>query len=300
MVTTEVATRPLRSPLVSMSNWLDIEPKHLVNVLKKTAFRECKTDEEMMAACIVANVHRLNPLTGEIFAFPSKRGGVVPIVSIDGWIKLIQRHPKYNGMEIQDINDESGKIVACKATIWRKDVEHPVSITEYLDECMRNTDPWKIKPRRMLRHKAMIQCARYAFGFSGIYDEDEGEVIAGATVTEEDVQIGYRKKPGEDVPAPSEITQEGEHTHTDDQVYLSEKQRKMLLGKASDVGISHLQLKTECLVPLGIASTMKIPESAVDSILAWIEATSAQSEPSAEASEDELDSRIDKNVDLFD
>ncbi|OPB31163.1 hypothetical protein [Bartonella sp. AR 15-3] len=29
----------------------------------------------------------------------------------------------------------------------------------------------------MLRHKAVIQCARYAFGFSGIYDEDEAERI---------------------------------------------------------------------------------------------------------------------------
>jgi hypothetical protein len=26
---------------------------------------------------------------------------------------------------------------------------------------------------RMLRHKALMQCARYAFGFSGITDEDE-------------------------------------------------------------------------------------------------------------------------------
>ncbi|MBX5154601.1 hypothetical protein HJB78_27190 [Rhizobium lentis] len=31
---------------------------------------------------------------------------------------------------------------------------------------------------RMLRHKAMIQASRYAFGFSGIYDEDEGSKIA--------------------------------------------------------------------------------------------------------------------------
>ena len=29
----------------------------------------------------------------------------------------------------------------------------------------------------MLRHKALIQCARIAFGFAGIYDEDEGQRI---------------------------------------------------------------------------------------------------------------------------
>ena len=32
----------------------------------------------------------------------------------------------------------------------------------------------------MLRHKAMIQAARLAFGFAGIYDEDEAERIKDA------------------------------------------------------------------------------------------------------------------------
>jgi hypothetical protein len=36
----------------------------------------------------------------------------------------------------------------------------------------------------MLRHKAMIQCARLAFGFAGIYDQDEAERIAEAAPIE--------------------------------------------------------------------------------------------------------------------
>jgi hypothetical protein len=36
----------------------------------------------------------------------------------------------------------------------------------------------------MLRHKAMIQCARIAFGFGGIYDQDEAERIIEATPDE--------------------------------------------------------------------------------------------------------------------
>ncbi|EOJ4766922.1 recombinase RecT, partial [Escherichia coli] len=39
------------------------------------------------------------------------------------------------------------------------------------------TGPWQSHPKRMLRHKAMIQCARLAFGFAGIYDNDEAERI---------------------------------------------------------------------------------------------------------------------------
>jgi len=33
-----------------------------------------------------------------------------------------------------------------------------------------------------LRHKALIQAARLAFGFSGIYDQDEAERIVSARV----------------------------------------------------------------------------------------------------------------------
>ena len=47
-------------------------------------------------------------------------------------------------------------------------------------ECKRNTDPWRQWPNRMLRHKATIQAARYAFGFSGIADPDEAERSADA------------------------------------------------------------------------------------------------------------------------
>jgi hypothetical protein len=46
-------------------------------------------------------------------------------------------------------------------------------VIEYMSECFRQTDPWKKWPNRMLRHKAAIQAARYAFGFSGIMEPDE-------------------------------------------------------------------------------------------------------------------------------
>jgi hypothetical protein len=35
-------------------------------------------------------------------------------------------------------------------------------------------------PKRMLRHKAFKECARLAFGFAGVYDEDEARDIEGA------------------------------------------------------------------------------------------------------------------------
>ena len=138
------------------------------------------TREEFAAFLLVAHEYNLNPLTREIHAFAQKGGGIVPIVSVDGWIKLINSHPQFDGMELTDVNDEKGELVAVTCSLWRKDRSRPMTLTEYLKECVRDTEPWKMK-HRMLRHKALIQSARYAFGFAGIYDQDEGERIVDAT-----------------------------------------------------------------------------------------------------------------------
>ena len=61
---------------------------------------------------------------------------------------------------------------ACRDRPWHRSRWSHISVTEHLSECKRNTEPWKME-HRMLRHKALMQCARYAFGFSGVTDEDE-------------------------------------------------------------------------------------------------------------------------------
>lgn len=154
-----------------------VEPLVLRDTIHNTIFDRKGTEAEFIAFLVVANEYKLNPLTREIYAFPKKGGGIVPVVSIDGWISLVNSHPQFKGMEFEPHTNDKGALYAYTCRIWRKDREMPTAVTEYLDECIRVTEPWKMK-NRMLRHKALIQCARYAFGFSGIYDDDEGAVIA--------------------------------------------------------------------------------------------------------------------------
>lgn len=143
-----------------------------IAVLKQTAFKGPATDAQMTALCIVANQYGLNPFTKEIYAFPDRNNGIVPVVGVDGWSRIINDHKEFDGMDfVQD--DES-----CTCVIHRKDRAHPVKVTEWLSECKRDVAPWKSHPKRMLRHKALIQCARLAFGYSGIYDQDEAERIS--------------------------------------------------------------------------------------------------------------------------
>lgn len=129
---------------------------------------------EIITFLAIAKQYRLNPITKEIYAF-ANRGGVQPIVSIDGWLKIINSHPQFNGMEFSDHLAADGSLQSVTCRIFRKDRDHPVEVTEYMNECRRSTEPWKQWPSRMLRHKATIQAARYAFGFSGIVDLDEAE-----------------------------------------------------------------------------------------------------------------------------
>ncbi len=154
-------------------------PAEVANTLKQTCFKGQVSDAQMVALLIVADQYKLNPFTKELYAFPDKNNGIVPVVGLDGWSRIINEHPQFDGMDFEMPAD--GSEYTCR--IYRKDRKHPTSITEYMSECKRNTQPWQSHPKRMLRHKAMIQCARLAFGFAGIYDQDEAERIVERDVT---------------------------------------------------------------------------------------------------------------------
>ena len=157
-----------------MAGKINVDPAKLHATLKATVFKGA-SDDELLALVVVANTYGLNPLLKELYAFPAKGGGIVPVVSIDGWVSMVNGHPAMDGMQFEE-HSEDGKLVAITCRIWRKDRSRPIEVTEHLAECKRNTEPWKME-HRMLRHKALMQCARYAFGFSGIVDEDEAAEV---------------------------------------------------------------------------------------------------------------------------
>lgn len=169
----EVALQTKVSLVQKFADRFGVEPDKMLVTLKSTAFKSSTaiSNEQMMALLIVADQYGLNPWTREIYAFPDK-GGIVPVVGVDGWSRIINQDKNFDGMDFEQ-DDEK-----CTCVIYRKDRAHPIKVTEYMAECRRdNSSPWKSHPKRMLRHKAMIQCARVAFGFVGIFDEDEAERI---------------------------------------------------------------------------------------------------------------------------
>lgn len=177
-----------KSLVVKVAERFNVEPQRMLATLKATAFKTSKevSNEQMMALLIVSDQYQLNPFTRELFAFPDERGGITPVVSIDGWDRIINSNPVVedgpNFRESDEQVEHEGKKVPAwiECTIKRRDRLSPTVIRERFKECVRGTGPWKSHPARMLRHKAMIQAARIALGYSGIYDLDEAQRIAEA------------------------------------------------------------------------------------------------------------------------
>jgi phage recombination protein Bet len=182
---TELTTTPPKpSALAVMATRFNVEPAKLLENLKQTVFKGA-SDAELMTLCIVASEYGLNPFLKEIYAFPAKGGGIVPVVSVDGWIHLMNSNPLFDGIKF-NTTEEGGKPISCTAVIGVKGRSMPVEVTEYFAECFRATEPWKTAPFRMLRHKALIQGARVAFGLSGIMDEEDAaraaKPVAGSVI----------------------------------------------------------------------------------------------------------------------
>ena len=79
METQITASQPKQSALAVMAGKYNVEPAKLLETLKNTVFRGASNDE-LLALVVVSNEYGLNPLTKEIYAFPAKGGGIVPVV----------------------------------------------------------------------------------------------------------------------------------------------------------------------------------------------------------------------------
>lgn len=179
-----------------------VDKEKFYEALKATAFKQrdgsAPTNEQMLALLVVAEQYNLNPFTREIYAFPDKQNkGIFPVVGVDGWSRIINDHPQYDGVEfvyadkmvkMPGANVECPEWIEC--VIYRKDRSRPTRIKEFIDEVYRLpvqgngqngpytiNGPWQTHTKRQLRHKGLIQCARVALGFSGLYDQDEAERI---------------------------------------------------------------------------------------------------------------------------
>ena len=148
------------------------------------------TQADLDRLLLLAERLGLDPLNNEIYAIEAaaetgKKSRIVYVVGVDGWSKIINSHPQFDGMKFVESapgDDELPLYIEC--TIYRKDRKVATSIREYMYEAHTSQGAWLTHPRRMLRHKAMVQCARTCFGLGGVYEPDEAERVSSALLSE--------------------------------------------------------------------------------------------------------------------
>ena len=189
MTESNEAKKELPQVLVDLGKEYGMTADSVGRTLVQTLFpKQNASMAEVLAFAKVARAYNLDPFLKQIYAFPNRGGGITPIVSVDGWYKIMNEHPQFNGCNVTFTEDENGPVSATCA-IYRKDREYPTQVTEYMAECNTGSPAWKKTPRRMLRHRAITQCIRIAFGVAGIHLPDEGQYIADGAEPEETPQL---------------------------------------------------------------------------------------------------------------
>ena len=141
----------------------------------------------------------LSPTGREIFLVPDPAAGApILVVGVDGWSRILNAHEHFAGIEFKESTEqEDGIPTWVECTIHRWDRRVPTTVREHLCEVRGTSSPWITHPRRMLRHKAMVQCARITFGMGDVVDPDEAHrilIARGHAPTASALQ--YPQKPG--------------------------------------------------------------------------------------------------------
>lgn len=135
----------------------------------------------------------LSPLTGQITAF-KQGGGVVPIVTIDGYRSIAASIDPGYVVEIEylgadgwvDWIPEGDPASQARAKVWRTGADRPVIKAVSRSEFAGSGGPWRSMPNHMLAKVAESHALRMAYpqGLAGTYSSDEVSTAPAAVTTE--------------------------------------------------------------------------------------------------------------------
>jgi hypothetical protein len=200
-----------------------ISKDSFVRIMTQTALSRLKfwTQTDLERLLLAADSLNLDPLSMDIYAVPTLhtsldsaantglQGGeesdsqlpVTIIVSLQGWLRIINSHPQFSGVSFATDESEKGKLPQwMECTLHRRDRLVPTTVREYMDEVNNLSGAWITHPRRMLRHKALIQCAKLAFGLRDMYQSENELVFSAKTY---DHSVGSINRSGKRQPTDS-------------------------------------------------------------------------------------------------
>ena len=156
--------------------FLGCDPKKISDVLRGvwtvTKGEPVLTDQELIVGMALVARYELDPFAREIYVTRGKKGLMV-ILGIDGWIRVLDRTEHYDGFE-QEEEFEDGKLVSVTTRIFSTKHSHPAAYTARMSEYLKlggfvaNTCPMHMLGIFSLKH-----AARRFVPLGGCVTEDE-------------------------------------------------------------------------------------------------------------------------------
>lgn len=144
----------------------------MLNTLRNTVAPGL-SDSEFMLFAETVKATGLNPVTKEVWAI--KAGGRLQIMTgINGFLRIANSHPQFDGMEVS-FEWDGKALISATAKVYRKDRRFPSVATAYMAEYGKPTPIWKTMPSIMLSKCAKSLAIREAFisELGGLYTQEE-------------------------------------------------------------------------------------------------------------------------------
>lgn len=133
---------------------------YLRNVWKTSKGQPPLTDQEMGVGIGLIARYELDPIAREVYVTRGK-GGIFAIVSIDGWLKVLDRTDHYDGFTVEIHHDDHGQIDWVETAIHSTKRKHPAIYRAYAAEYARVAGMVaKDMPSHMLRIFSLRHAAR--------------------------------------------------------------------------------------------------------------------------------------------
>jgi hypothetical protein len=119
--------------------------------------------QTLLALLRIAREHQLDPLKEEVALALYDDTHWQAYITVEGYSKIINHHPAFDGIAFTQSEDNANGIPHwMECTIYRKDRSQPIVVREYFEEVKGEQAIWQKMPRRMLRNRVKVQCAKLA------------------------------------------------------------------------------------------------------------------------------------------
>ena len=140
----------------------------MVRTLKETV---CKgaNDSQFRMFVEVCRATGLNPLLKEIWFVP----GVGVMAGRDGYLRVANEHPQFDGMETKVERDNNGIPIKATCSVWRKDRAHPITCEAFYNEYKKSSSVWQTYKSAMIAKVAEVLALKRSFSINGVVSEEE-------------------------------------------------------------------------------------------------------------------------------